>query len=611
MCGIVGYIGNNQASPILLEGLKKLEYRGYDSAGIVTITPKGELHLVKAEGKIDILESLLLKENPRGTVGIGHTRWATHGKPSNENSHPHLCNDYEIAVVHNGIIENYMEIKEELVEEGYCFNSETDTEVIVHLLNKYRNGGSNATFEEAFVQTVKRLHGSYGVCAISAKDPDKILCARKDSPLVIGLGEGENLIASDIPAILRHTRKCYILEDGEFALITRDRVEVRDAEGVIIRKIVQEITWNAEAAEKGGYAHFMLKEINEQPEVFKNTLRGRLKENTVDFPDLGITPEMVQSWKKIFIVACGTAYHAGLVGKTILEKTLKIPVEADIASEFRYRDPLVDEDTLVIVVSQSGETADTLAALRHGKKMGARTLAITNVVGSSIARDADHVAYIMAGPEISVASTKAYTTMLITEYLLGLYFAQCKGTMTAEEIAKMVEGLRNIPAWAVQVLNNSVYESIAEELKEETDAFYLGRGLDYAAALEGVLKLKEISYIHAEAYAAGELKHGTLALITEGTPVITINTQKSVSDKTLSNVQEVRARGAKVIILAQADDEISRKYADQVVYMPQMPDFLAPVIAAIPLQLIAYYTAVAKGTNVDQPRNLAKSVTVE
>ncbi len=606
MCGIVGYIGDHEASPILLEGLRKLEYRGYDSAGIATFS-KGELRYVKAEGKIDTLESRLLKENPIGTIGIGHTRWATHGRPSDENSHPHLCNDCNIAVVHNGIIENYLELKEELEKEGFVFHSETDTEVIVHLLKKYLNGD----FEVAFYKAVSRLHGSYALCAITADEPDKILCARKDSPLVVGLGENENFIASDIPAILRHTRKCYILEDGEFAVITKNQIKIKDAEGVIISKKMQEITWNSEAAEKGGYEHFMLKEIYEQPEVFKNTLRGRLKERTVDFPELGISKEDVLNWSKIYIVACGTAYHAGLVGKTIFEKTMKIPVEVDIASEYRYRDPLVDEKTLVIVVSQSGETADTIAALRHSKSKGAKVLAVTNVVGSSISREADYVAYIWAGPEISVASTKAYTTMLITEYLLALYFAGLIGTLSEEEIAGYVEGLRGIPSLAVQVLENPSYKLIAENLKEETDAFYLGRGLDWAVALEGVLKLKEISYIHAEAYAAGELKHGTLALITDGTPVITINTQKSVFDKTISNIQEVRARGAKVIIVAQADDEASHKYAEQMVYIPTMEDFLVPVIAAIPLQLIAYYTAVARGTNVDQPRNLAKSVTVE
>ncbi len=606
MCGIVGYIGDKQAPHILLDGLRKLEYRGYDSAGIVTINEK-KLQLVKAEGKVDILESRLLTENPRGTVGIGHTRWATHGKPSDENSHPHLSNDYTIAVVHNGIIENYMEIKEELVAEGYEFYSETDTEVIAHLIKKYLNG----SFEKAFLKTVERLNGSYAVCAIAADEPNKILCARKDSPLVVGVGVGENFIASDIPAILRYTKNCYILEDGEFAEITREKVIVKDAQGNIVEKKLQEITWNSEAAEKGGYDHFMLKEINEQPEVFKNTLRGRLKEKSVDFQELKIPIEDIKSWNKIFIVACGTAHHAGLVGKTVFEKLLKIPVEVDIASEYRYRDPLVDKDTLVIVISQSGETADTLAALRYSKEAGAKVLAITNVVGSSIARESDYVAYIWAGPEISVASTKAYTTMLLTEYLLALYFAEVKGTMDEKEIHYLVEGLRNIPTQAVQVLENNMYKRIAEDLKEETDAFYLGRGLDWAAALEGVLKLKEISYVHAEAYAAGELKHGTLALITEGTNVITINTQENISDKTLSNVQEVKARGAKVIIIAQANDEISKKYAEKVLYIPEMPDLLTPVITAIPLQLIAYYTAVAKGTNVDQPRNLAKSVTVE
>lgn len=607
MCGIIGYIGKSEATPILVDGLRKLEYRGYDSAGIALIDDNDELKVIKAEGKLTRLETKLLKENPVGTMGIGHTRWATHGEPSNENSHPHVSEKNDFAVVHNGIIENYLELKEDLIEEGVKFFSQTDTEVIVHLVDKFYAGD----LEEAVYQAANSLKGSYAMCVISKKESEKIICARKDSPLIIGLGEDENFIASDIPAILKHTKKYYILNDNEFGVLTRDNVTVRNENKEVIEKKIEEINWDAEAAEKGGYEHFMLKEIHEQPEVFKKTLSGRLKAENVVFDEIKITKEDVKSWNKIFIVACGTAYHAGLVGKSIFEKTLKIPVETDIASEFRYREPLIDEKTLVIVVSQSGETADTLAALREAKNRGSKVLAITNVVGSSIAREADHVAYIMAGPEISVASTKAYTTMLITEYLLGVFFGELKGSLDREERIKIVNELREIPNYAMRVLAEEGFKKVAENLKDHEDVFYLGRGLDWAAALEGVLKLKEISYIHAEAYAAGELKHGTLALIEPGIQIIAINTQSKISEKTLSNIQEVKARGAVVTIVAKEDDKVSLKYADNVVYIPEIYDLLSPVISAIPLQLIAYYTAVARGANVDQPRNLAKSVTVE
>lgn len=607
MCGIVGYIGKKEAAPILMEGLRKLEYRGYDSAG-VAVLKHDKLQVVKSEGKLSFLESKLLRNNPTGNIGIGHTRWATHGRPSDENSHPHTSCSQDFAVVHNGIIENYLELKEWLLEQGHIFSSETDTEVVAHMVEHYYEGD----LEKAVKRTLEKIHGSYALGVICKNEPDKIVAARKDSPLVIGIGEGENFIASDIPAILSHTRKCYLINDGEVCVLTPETITISTISGEIINKEVFHVSWDAEAAEKGGYEHFMLKEIHEQPVAFRKTLSGRIVENKVKFEDFKLSLKTVNSWKKVYIVACGTAYHAGLIGKGIFESLLRIPVEVDIASEFRYREPLVDEDTLVIVISQSGETADTLAALREAKNKGASVLAITNVVGSSIAREADFVVYIWAGPEIAVASTKAYTTMLVAEYLLALYLGQLKGVVSEAEAKVIVDALYALPESTIRILSEeNKYKEIAEKYKDKKDIFFIGRGFDWAVALEGSLKLKEISYIHAEAYAAGELKHGTLALITDETPVIALCVQKNTYDKTLSNIKEVKARDAEVLAIAIEGDKEVSKYVDDVIEIPDIYNFVAPVLTVIPLQLISYYTAKARGCNVDQPRNLAKSVTVE
>lgn len=607
MCGIVGYVGCKNATPILVEGLKKLEYRGYDSSGIAVIA-QTEINVVKAKGKLNFLESKLNGSGPVGCVGIGHTRWATHGRPSDENSHPHRDCTGKICVVHNGIIENYLELKEWLEENGHVFSSETDTEVLAHLVEHFYNGN----LEQAVKETLRKVEGSYAIGVVTAHEPDKIIAARKDSPLVIGIGEEEYFIASDIPAILGYTREVLLLDDGELAILTSQEAVLTNLKDEVIQRDVFVVDWDAEAAEKGGFEHFMLKEIHEQPEALRKTLSGRVHGNQIRFDNLDFTKEDVQKFKKIFMVACGTAYHAGLVGKTVFENLLRVPVEVDIASEFRYRNPMVDDETLVIVISQSGETADTLAALREAKARGAKTLAITNVVGSSIARDADYVIYIWAGPEISVASTKAYTTMLMAEYLLGVYLAQVKGSVTEEREAEIVKALLQVPNKVDAIVKQEeAFKTVAESLKESHSVFFIGRGFDYAIALEGALKLKEISYIHAEAYAAGELKHGTLALITEETPVIAIAVQEHTYEKTLSNIKEVKARDAHVIALAKEGDTEIAKYVDAVMQQPEIDDFVAPILTVVPLQLIAYYGAVTRGCNVDQPRNLAKSVTVE
>ncbi|MFZ7104665.1 MAG: glutamine--fructose-6-phosphate transaminase (isomerizing) [Peptococcaceae bacterium] len=607
MCGIVGYIGKKEATPILVEGLRKLEYRGYDSAGVAVLKDE-KLQVVKAEGKLSFLESKLLHDNPRGNIGIGHTRWATHGKPSDENSHPHTSCSEDFAVVHNGIIENYLELKEWLSGQGHIFSSETDTEVVAHMIEHYYEG----SLEKAVRKTLEEINGSYALGVICKNEPGKLVAARKDSPLVIGIGEGENFIASDIPAILSHTRKCYLINDGEVCVLTSETIKISTISGEIVNKEVFNVSWDAEAAEKGGYEHFMLKEIHEQPVAFRKALSGRIAGNKVKFEDFQLATSTINQWKKVYIVACGTAYHAGLVGKGIFESLLRIPVEVDIASEFRYRQPLVDNETLVVVISQSGETADTLAALREAKNKGANVLAITNVVGSSIAREADFVVYIWAGPEIAVASTKAYTTMLVAEYLLALYLGQQKGVVSEVESKVIIDALHELPEATIRILSEvEKYQEIAEKYQDKRDLFFIGRGFDWAVALEGSLKLKEISYIHAEAYAAGELKHGTLALITKETPVVALCVQKNTYDKTLSNIKEVKARDAEVLAVAIEGDKEVGKYVDDTLEIPDIYNFVAPVLTVIPLQLISYYTAKARGCNVDQPRNLAKSVTVE
>lgn len=609
MCGIVGYVGNAQAAPFLLDGMSKLEYRGYDSAGIA-VYEKGKIRVEKCVGRLDALRHKLEGRMPEGSMGIGHTRWATHGRPSDRNSHPHTDESGDFVVVHNGIIENYLMLKEKLIAKGQKFSSDTDTEIVAHLFADFYEGD----MEEAVKKVLKTIEGSYSLVFMCAAEPDKLICTKKDNPLIIGLGEGENFIASDIPAIIAKTRRTYIMSDGEIATVTKDGVWVQDINGTPITKKVFEVNWNAEAAEKGGFEHFMLKEIYEQPKAIKDTMRGRLAENgtEINFTELGWTPEDFTGISKIFIVACGTAYHAGIVGKYYLENLARIPVEVDIASEFRYRNPLVDANCLTIVISQSGETIDTLAALKEAKRLGSRTLAVTNVVGSSIAREADQVVYTYAGPEIAVASTKAYTTQLLVMLMLAVYVGRLRGTLDGNKADALAKGLQKVPEQLHDMLENvDQIKVFARHYGSSLDAFFLGRSLDYAVALEGALKLKEISYIHAEAYAAGELKHGTLALIVEGVPVIVLATQEDVYDKTVSNLQEVKAREAMVIAIALEGDDSIAKYADHVIYIPRADKELAPILAVLPLQLLAYYAALTRGCDVDKPRNLAKSVTVE
>ena len=609
MCGIVGYVGDRQAAEFLLDGLSKLEYRGYDSAGIAVYDGEN-IRVEKSVGRLAALRDKIKGNVPVGTLGIGHTRWATHGRPSDVNSHPHTDCHGDFAIVHNGIIENYLSLKEELIAKGHVFKSETDTEVVVHLLEEVYSGD----FVAAVRAVLERIEGSYALTFMSRRHPDMLICTKQDNPLIIGLGEGENFIASDIPAIISKTRRTYILADGEVAIVRKDAVEVTNHLGAPVPKKVFEVTWNAEAAEKGGYEHFMLKEINEQPKAVRDTMSQRITtdKKAISFEELTWDADYLNLFNKIYIVACGTAYHAGLVGKYYIEKLARVLVEVDVASEFRYRDPIVDEHTLLIVVSQSGETSDTLAALKESKRRGAKTLAITNVVGSSIAREADQVVYTWAGPEIAVASTKAYTTQLVLFFMLALYMAEIKQSITAERTAQLVAQLHEIPAQVSEILSDvDPIKTFAKQYGFNEDVFYIGRGLDYAVSLEGALKLKEISYIHAEAYAAGELKHGTLALIVEGVPVIALATQRNVYEKTLSNIKEVKARDAVVIGIAAEGDTELKKYVDHVMHVPATDEFIMPILSVIPLQLLAYYAAITRGCDVDKPRNLAKSVTVE
>jgi len=609
MCGIVGYVGDREAVEFLLEGLSKLEYRGYDSAGIA-VYDGSVVRVEKSVGRLASLKEKIEDDMPKGCLGIGHTRWATHGRPSDRNAHPHTDCTGEFVVVHNGIIENYLALKEELIEQGHAFKSETDTEVVAHLLEAVYHGD----FEAAVREVLRRIEGSYSLVFMSKKHPDRLICTKKDNPLVIGLGDGENFIASDIPAIIQRTRRTFILNDGEIAVVRKDSVDIMDRQGDPVTKKVFEVNWNAEAAEKGGYEHFMLKEIHEQPKAVRDTMSQRISKDgkEIVLEELKWTPEFLNSFNKIYIVACGTAYHAGLVGKFYIEKLARVMVEVDLASEFRYRNPIVDENTLLIVVSQSGETSDTLAALKESRRLGAKTLALTNVVGSSIAREADQVLYTWAGPEIAVASTKAYTTQLILFFMLALYMAEIKGTQSPERVRELIDLLKKIPAQISETLSDvEPIKTFARKYGFNEDVFYIGRSLDYDVALEGSLKLKEISYIHAEAYAAGELKHGTLALIVEGVPVIALATQKSVYEKTLSNIKEVKARDAVVIGIAAEGDEELQKYVDHVIKVPETDELLIPLLTVVPLQLLAYFAAITRGCDVDKPRNLAKSVTVE
>ena len=608
MCGIVGYLGTKNASEVIVDGLSKLEYRGYDSAG-VAVCNEGELEIRKFKGRLAVLAEDIEKNEMKGHLGIGHTRWATHGEPSDVNSHPHFNMDKTIAVVHNGIIENYMELKEELKEDGVEFRSETDTEVIAHLVDKYYEGN----LLDAVYKTVARLRGAYALGVICKDNEDELVAVRKDSPLIAGVGEGENFIASDIPALLKYTRKVYFLENGEVVHIKGNELKIYDSERNPVEKEIYDVKWDIEAASKGGYDCFMLKEINEQPEGVKNTLERRIDENgNIVLDGIHLTKEDLDNINRIYIVACGTAYHAGLLGKNALEKYLKVPVITDIASEFRYSDNFVDEHSLVILVSQSGETADTLAVLRDSKAKGAKILAITNVVGSSISREADEVFYTWAGPEIAVASTKAYTTQITSLYMIALNFALEKGTITREEYLETIEKMKELPEKIQSVLDNQdKIKETAERIVSKEHVFFLGRGVDYSLAMEGSLKLKEVSYIHSEAFAAGELKHGTIALIEEGTPVISIATQENLFEKMVSNMQEVKARGAFVASIAQEHNRSVEKVSDEVIYIPNCDDMLVPIVAVVPMQLLAYYVSTMKGLDVDKPRNLAKSVTVE
>ena len=608
MCGIVGYVGNKNATDFLIEGLSKLEYRGYDSAGIAVIN-NGEVEIVKHKGRLANLSRELENNPAEGTIGIGHTRWATHGEPSDINSHPHQASKGDITVVHNGIIENYAELTKFLKDKGYEFKSATDTEVIPNLIHYYYNGD----LFEAVAKTIERLEGRYALGVICGNEPDKIVAVRKDSPLIVGLGDNEKFIASDIPAVLNYTRDIYLLEDKEIVVITKNSAEVFNLNGEKISKEIYKVTWNEDAAEKGGYDSFMLKEIHEQPKAIRDTMTGRvLLNDKVKFEDFNLTLEELNEIDRIYIIACGTAYNAGLMGKVAIEKLAKIPVEVEIASEFRYREPLVTNKTLIITLSQSGETADTLAVLRDAKKVGAKTLAVTNVVGSSISREADNVIYTMAGPEIAVASTKAYTTQVVVMNLLGMYFADLKGILDKDVEKELKESLLSLPEKIEAVLEmKSQVAEVSKILAEETDLFYLGRGADYALVIEGALKVKEISYVHSEAYAGGELKHGTIALIEPGTKVIAALTQSQLKDKMISNIREVKSRGAEIIAIAYEDEELDLTVFDKVLRISRTSNMIAPILGAIQLQLMAYYVASEKGCDIDKPRNLAKSVTVE
>ncbi len=610
MCGIVGYTGKGEASEFLIDGLRRLEYRGYDSAGIAVYDGE-KIVIEKKEGRLANLEDALKAHPLRGHVGIGHTRWATHGAPSDINAHPHGDCHNHFVIVHNGIIENYMEIKQDLIKKGHVFKSETDSEVAAHLAEELDDGDFLSTVRKV----LKYITGTYTLLFMDKNDPDTIICTKKDNPLVIGLGDGENFIASDIPAIISRTRRIYVLDDGEIAVVRKDGVTVYDSEGLPISKKVQEVTWTSEAAEKGGYPHFMLKEIYEQPKAVRDTVQIHVNDaDEVVFDNLKWTKADISRIDHILITACGTAYHAGLVAKYYIERFARIPVSVEIASEYRYSHPLTSEGTFVIVVSQSGETIDTLAALKEAKRLGAQSLAVTNSIGSSIAREADYTVYTLAGPEIAVASTKAYTTQLVALLMLALYMGQVKGTVSPEEVKDIIAALKALPDDIEKVLADKERERMAgfaDSLIRANDIFYLGRSIDYAIAMEGALKLKEISYIHAEAYAGGELKHGTLALITPETPVISVVTQDEIAPKMYSNIQEVRARGAEVIGIGYEDDEEIEKYTTAVVRIPRVAEFIAPILSVIPMQLLAYYTGIKRGNDVDKPRNLAKSVTVE
>lgn len=608
MCGIVGYIGSQQAAPILLDGLEKLEYRGYDSAGIA-VYDSGEVSMAKSKGRLKVLNEITHGgETMPGTLGIGHTRWATHGSPSDINAHPHFNKEKSIVVVHNGIIENYLKLKKKLEKKGYSFMSETDTEVIAHLLDHYYDGNPL----RAVTKIMHRMEGSYALGIIFRDHPDELYAVRKDSPLIVGHTDGGSIIASDVPAVLKYTRDVYFIENEEIVRLKKDSMEFFTVDEEPIDKECVRIEWDVNAAEKGGYEHFMLKEMNEQPKAITDTFSPRIKEGKIVIEELNMSAEEIRDIDKIMIVACGSAYHTGVTSKYVFEGLARIPVEVDLASEFRYRKPILNERTLVVVISQSGETADTLAALRESKKQGARVLGIVNVVGSSIAREADNVMYTWAGPEIAVATTKAYSAQLIALYLLAMKFAYERGQMKDEVLQEMLEDLKALPSQVEMLLNNkSKIQRFANRYLAARDVFFIGRGVDYAISLEGSLKLKEISYIHSEAYAAGELKHGTISLIEEGTLVAAVLTQKELYKKMLSNMVEVSTRGAFVLAVTNEGNTEVERAADYVVYIPETNRYFTNSLAIIPLQLFGYYIAVGRGCDVDKPRNLAKSVTVE
>lgn len=609
MCGIVGFAGKDHAKEKIIDGLKRLEYRGYDSAGIA-LPVNGKIEIRKHVGEIKNLEKIIDDSEFDSPVGIGHTRWATHGAPSDVNAHPHSNEDNSIAIVHNGIIENYQEIRERLIREhNVSFKSETDSEVIAHLIGTFYEGD----LLEAVNRAVDEMRGAYAVCVISAAEPDKIVAVRKDAPLVAGLGEGFNFIASDIPALLKYVKKVNFIENNETVVLTKDNVTIYNEAGKKINRDVFHVTWDADAAEKEGYEHFMLKEIHEQPKGISETLLRRINyDGSINLDGISMTKEDIEAFNKVYIVACGTAYHAGLVGKLVIEKMARIPVEVDVASEFRYRDPFVDKNTLFIAISQSGETLDTLAALREAKRKGARVLSVVNVVGSSVARESDDVFYTWAGPEIAVASTKAYTTQLICMYLIGLYMGSTKGTIEKEYYDKVLSELRKLPGKVEELLGQEDrIASIAKKYYRREHVFFIGRGLDSGVSYEGSLKLKEISYINSFAIAAGELKHGTIALMEEDTLVFALATQDCLYEKMVSNVKEVQARGAHVVGIAKEGRREIEEVTDEAIYIPTCMDEVTPTLAVIPLQLFAYYVAKERGCNIDKPKNLAKSVTVE
>lgn len=609
MCGIVGYIGDKRASDVIIDGLRRLEYRGYDSAGVAAISG-GSIGLRRSVGKLNQLVKILGQQPLEGALGIGHTRWATHGKPSEENAHPHTDCSGKFVVVHNGIVENYVELKKNLIAEGHVFKSETDTEVFAHLIEKYYTGSLLAAVQ----RTLADVRGAFALGAICSDNPKSIVAARQDAPLIIGVAEGESLLASDIPALLPYTRDMIFLEDGDVVELTAGGVSIYGRDGKAVQRKTQTILWDAVQAEKGGFKHFMLKEIFEQPQTIQDTFLGRLNpaEGVVFLEDVKLDPAYLKEISKIYVVACGTSYHAGLVGKFLFENLARIPTEVDIASEFRYRSPVLDPKALVIIISQSGETADTLAALRLAKQSGCQTLAVCNVVGSTASRDADHVLYTHCGPEIGVASTKAFTGQLTALYLLALCWANQRGALVGDEFRKLLAEFWEVPMRIREVLKkHEEIQALAKEYATKRDFLYLGRNLNYPIALEGALKLKEISYIHAEGYPAGEMKHGPIALIDENMPIMVVATQSRVYEKVLSNIEEAKARGGNIIAIATEGDTAIKAKSERQIYVPAIDELFSPILTVIPMQLFAYYVSVALGCDVDQPRNLAKSVTVE